>query len=425
MKHDLVIEQMDAITAFLQSDLEEEIYVTQPEGFKIKGEEDKVCRLRKAIYGLKQSSRVWNDSLDTALKSFGLKRSDYDPCLYYRKNGSEILILAVYVDDILLFASSQCVLENIKRELCMAFKMKTLGTAKFCLGMRITRSKNTITLDQQHYVEQILSRFGMSDCKSVTTPLNWSEKLTKDLCPKDDAERMLVDKNRYQQAVGCLNYLAQSTRPDIAFTVNLLSRFNQDPGERHWQAVKHALRYLRGTSNHCLKFHKDADDSIIGFSDADWASDPDERKSVTGFVFMAQGCAISWQSKKQQAVAISSCEAELYALSSAIQEAIWWKGLRSQLDEDKPIQLKCDNQSIIAISGNNAFYPRVKHVDIRYNFIKDIISKKQIELSYIPTHGQPADILTKSLDLTKTEQFSQMMGFHSQKWSNYGGVLEC
>lgn len=415
VQYDLVIEQMDAITAFLQGDLNEEIYVEQPCSFEDKSEPRKVCRLKKALYGLKQSSRVWNDRFDKSLKSLGLHQSEYDPCMYFKIVNGKIFILALYVDDILIFTNCMAMLKFFKEELCKMFKMKELGEAKQCLGIRITRSKDTLALDQQQYIENILERFGMTDAKPVATPLNPSEKLTKEFCPRNDEEKAKMAKIPYQEAVGCLNYLAQSTRPDIAFAVHVLSRFNSNAGEKHWQAVKHLLRYLRGTSNHRLEYRKSIDGSITGYSDADWASDTDGRKSVTGYVFIAQGGAISWASKKQQAVAISTCEAEYYALSGAVQEAIWWKGLKSQLTKEETLQVCCDNQSTIAVAESKGFHSKAKHIDIRYNFVKDAIGRETIKLAYIESQHQPADLLTKPLDRLKVYKLRETMGIRNNE----------
>ena len=277
-------------------------------------------------------------------------------------------------------------------------------------SIRIRQTEDSIELDQTGYIDEVLQRFGMDTSKPVLTPLNVSEKLTKEMSPTTDEDRLRMARVPYREAVGCLNYIAQSTQPDIVYTVNTLSRFNNDPGEKHWQAVKHLLRYLKGTADYCLKFDKNSPGDVVGYSDADWAADIDSRSSVSGFVFVAQGGAISWASKRQKSVATSSCEAEYYALSSACQEALWWKGIKSQIEKDEPIKILCDNQSAISVANNQGFNPRLKHIDIRYKFVMQHIEQGDIKLEYVSTNEQAADILTKALDRVKTQKFRTILG---------------
>lgn len=231
-RHNLLVDQMDAVTAFLQSDLDEEIYMEQPPCFEQPGKRPMVCRLNKALYGLKQPSRVWNTKLDAALKKLGFKASRYDPCLYYKFSGGKILFVAIYVDDLMLFANDEEEKNAIKAKLSSMFRMKDR-----CLGIRITYTEDGIALDQEAYVESILARFNMQNSKPTSTPMNTAIKLTKEMSPKnkEDAEQMATVP--YQEAVGCLMYLAQCTRPDILFAVNQLSRCNTNPEASHWQAV--------------------------------------------------------------------------------------------------------------------------------------------------------------------------------------------
>lgn len=250
----LDIDQMDAVTAFLQGELSEEIYMEQPPYFEDTQNRTKVCKLNKALYGLKQSSRVWNQKLDTALMKFRLVSTDYDPCVYYKIAGSKIMFVAIYVDDVLIFTNCRRWRKQLKDDLAREFLMKDIGPAKHVLGMRITRSQGKISIDQEAYVETILERFQMAKSNPVATPLNPNDKLTKEMQPTDDEEAERMKRVPYKEAVGCLMYLAQCTRPDICHAVNVLCRFNENPGEKHWNAVKHLLRYLRGTSKFRLTY---------------------------------------------------------------------------------------------------------------------------------------------------------------------------
>ena len=411
IKHDLMIDQMDAVTAFLQGDLDEDIYMEQPPCFVDGQRKTLVCKLNKAIYGLKQASRVWNNKLDAALQRFGLIPTQYDPCVYVGSEGGKIIIVAIYVDDMMIFSNDVAWKKQLKKHLCSCFRMKDLGAAQHCLGIRIQRTKETIKLDQEIYIESILKRFNMDKCKPVAVPMNNSEKLTKEESPKSNNETAAMKDVPYQEAVGCLMYLAQSTRPDILYAVNMLSRFNKNPGQKHWNGVKHVMRYLRGTSNFKLVYKKNVDSKIIGYCDADWGSDPDERKSTTGNIFMAQGGAISWMCKKQPTVALSTCEAEYMSVSAAVQEASWWRGLSAKLaNADEVIEIRCDNQSCIAIAKNGGYHPRTKHIDIRHHFIKDALSRGIVTLEYVSTEDQIADGLTKPLQRTKFEISRELMG---------------
>lgn len=410
----LDIDQMDAVTAFLQGELSEEIYMEQPAYFQDTQNRTKVCRLNKALYGLKQSSRVWNHKLDSALKKFGLISTDYDPYVYYKIVNNKVLFVAIYVDDVLIFTNCRQWRKKLKDDLAKEFLMKDIGPAKHVLGMRITRSQGKISIDQEAYVESILDRFGMSKSNPVATPLNPNDKLTKEMQPIKDDEAERMKRVPYKEAVGCLMYLAQCTRPDICHAVNVLCRFNENPGEKHWNAVKHLLRYLRGTSKFRLTYKKEADPTITGYSDADWATSSEDRKSITGFVFIAQGGAISWCCKRQQTVALSTCEAEYMALSAAVQEALWWKRLRATFDIDEAVKINCDNQSTIAVAKNGGYYPRTKHIDIRYCFIRDAVQRGDVDIVYISTDKQLADCLTKSLPKPKIELQRAAMGIQSQ-----------
>jgi hypothetical protein len=248
-KLNLDVDQMEVVTAFLNPKLDEEIYIRLPTGIKCNGE---ICRLQKSIYGLKQASRAWNKDLGMLLKDLGLQQSNYDPCVYFHVENGNILIVAVYVDDLLLFSNNVVEKEQVKIGLMKRFKMKDLGRAHFCLGMRIIhdQDRQSITLDQEKYINEVLERFKMSDCNGALTPLDPNQDLYETL---NDENENRVDVP-YQELIGCLMYLAQSTRPDIAYSVGVLSRFNNCYSQIHWTAAKRVLRYLKRTLNWKLVF---------------------------------------------------------------------------------------------------------------------------------------------------------------------------
>lgn len=398
VQHNLDVDQMDAVTAFLQGRLNDEvIYMEQPEGFI--QDAAKVCQLKKALYGLKQSSRVWNLQLDEALCDFGLERSMLDPCLYFKIQGHRMMFVTIYVDDFLLFTNDQEMKKMLKTFLNNRFKMKDLGEAKFCLGLRITRdrSKGKLWLDQQHYVQEVLERFNLANCNPVSTPADASGRLDKTMCPSDPMEIQEMQSVPYKEAVGSLTYIAQATRPDIAFAVNMVSKFCSNPGRKHWEAVKRIIRYLKGTSGNRLEYSQEGNQHLTGYSDADWGGDADERKSTTGYIFSKIGGAISWNCKRQEVVALSTCEAEYIALSRTIQEALWWQQLLEQFHGNQAVPIRCDNQSAICVAKNQGFNPRTKHISIRYHFVRNALDQGNVTLDYVSTKQQPAVALPRLL----------------------------
>ncbi len=407
VEYNLKIDQMDAITAFLQGEIDEEIYIQQPDGYD--DGSGKMCRLNKAMYGLKQAGRMWNLKLETSLKKFGLTKSQMDPCIFY--DNEMKLIVAIYVDDLLIFWKNENTLENLKNFLCKTFNMKDMGRATSCIGINIKQMDGAIELDQTNYIKDILKRFGMECCKSIGNPSDVNQKLSNEMSSEviTDEER---NKIPYQQAVGSLLYLAQCTRPDIVYAVNDVSRFNSNYKTAHWKAVKRIFRYLKGTMDTKLKFEKDQNFEIRGYSDADWASDVDKRRSCTGYLFKLSNGAITWSSKRQQTVALSSTEAEYMAMSSATQEALWLKQLAEELDKNlrKPIKLFSDNQSAIKLSESEAYRPRSKHIDIRFHFIRDVLQKGKVSIHFVRSEENIADPLTKSVSKEKLNFCADQMG---------------
>ena len=279
----------------------------------MKGKEQLVCRLKKSIYGLKQSPRCWNIALDSHLKEIGFSQSQNDPCIYYKDADGEIFYMGVYVDDIILPGKSESKLKEVKTDLSRKFDTKDLGKLSYFLGMKIEQNEQngSVWIGQRAYTENLLKKVGMEDCKPVSTPVDISSKLTH-ATDEDDC----VDQHGYQSAIGSLMYLSVSTRPDISFAVSSLARFSSKQKKEHWTAVKRLLRYLKGTTMYGILYTKGGANECIGFSDADWAGDTNDRKSTSGYVFMLSGGAVSWSSKKQKCVALSTAEAEYIVLST-------------------------------------------------------------------------------------------------------------
>lgn len=407
------IEQMDVVTAFLHGDIEETIYMKQPEEYD--DGSGRVCRLRKALYGLKQASRQWNVKLNGVLEQAGYRRCKTDPCVYVRSNEKSIVVIAVYVDDMLIFSNNSTWKDELKNILKGHFNMKDLGKATSVLGMRIdyNQSKGMISLDQQKYTELVLRRFNMFECDPVKIPSDPNQKLTKDMSPSCDSEVEQMKLVPYQEAIGSIMYLAQCTRPDISFSVSNLSQFNKCPGMAHWKAVKRVLRYLKGTLNCKLKYDRNSKiTKLCGYTDADWGSSFIDSKSCTGYVFICQGGAVTWATKKQPTVALSTGEAEYMSVSAATQEALWLAQLKTEIldDEMSPLEIHCDNKAAVDLTEKGTFSPRAKHIAIRHHFIRDHVKKNNVKIVKITTDEMIADNLTKAVPIQKHQFCFREMG---------------
>ena len=412
---DLEVHQMDVKTAFLNGDLDCEIYMKQPEGFVDLERPEMVCKLRKSIYGLKQSARCWNETIDSFMKESGYQQSDADQCIYYKritKQGKQcFVIIPLFVDNLIIASNDKEELMNEKKKFSSRFQMEDEGELHFCLGMSIKRDRNqgTLTIDQKAYLESVLRRFGMADCKPVSTPMEAGKSFQK-LQDDDDP----INIREYQAVIGCLTYASVATRPDISSSVGVLSRFMTKPGKEHWTRVKRILRYIKGTLNHSLKFKSDGKKkvSLNGYADADWARDVDARKSTSGYVFQIGSSTVSWTSKRQTVVALSTTEAEYISLSYATQETVWLRKLLDSLGfkQHEATTLYEDNQSTIALIKNPKHHTRTKHIDIKYHFVREAVETNCVNVKYCPTEDMTADIMTKSLPRPKFEKLRTMLG---------------
>ena len=299
---DMKLHQMDIKTAFLNRELSEEVFMKQPEGFVKEGEKDLVCRLKKSIYGLKQSPRCWNTALDSHLKKMKFIQTKADPCIYVFKDKTETVIIAVYVDDILIAGTSNKKIAEVKSAIANRFEVKDMGELHYFLGVKIVRDSQagTIWLGQPSYSENIVQDFNMENANVCRTQTNPSLKLTK-----ADETSTYADTEKYQSAVGKLLFLSTRTRPDIAFAVSTVAKFTSNPTEQHWKAVKHIIRYIASTINYGLMFTRSETIDCTGFSDADWAGDVDDRKSTSGYIFSVGGIPVSWKNRKQYPVLLS------------------------------------------------------------------------------------------------------------------------
>ena len=404
----LKLHQVDVTTAFLNGELEEEVYMKQPEGFVVPGKEHLVCKLKKSIYGLKQSPRCWNTALHNQLKKMGFVQTATDPCVY-TYSGGEVVYLGVYVDDIIVAAQSDKKLAEVKKELASRFDIKDLGKLHHFLGMKIVQDEATgsVWIGQPAYTESILKKFGMENAKISPTPVDPSNKLVK----ATEADEPF-DQHIYQSAIGSLLYLSVATRPDISYAVSNVAKFSANPTTRHWNAVKRIMRYLKGTSDLGLVFKPQKNCDCVGYSDADWGGDLDDRKSTSGYVFQIGGGAVSWRSKKQTSVALSTAEAEYVALAFTAQEALWLRHFLTDMiaEPPGPMVIYEDNQSAIAMTKSPQFHGRSKHISIKYHFIRDLLMDGMVEVKYCPSQEMIADMLTKGLSKNVLVKLRAMIG---------------
>ena len=368
---DLEIHQVDVKTAFLHGDLDEDIYMCQPDGFKEKGKEHLVCRLRKALYGLKQAPRSWYQKLEDFLFSIGFKKADSEPCLFTRGSGDQQVLLAVYVDDQIIISKCLQQVDQVKKAMSLVFDIKDFGNASYVLGIRIFRDRQCrmLQLSQSQYLTDVLTRFQMQECKGISTPMDTNQKLHKGT--RLGAEQEVIDRLPYQKLVGSLMYAMIGTRPDLAYAVGSLAQYMQEPRKCHWQAAQRVLRYIQATKDLSLTFQVGTGaqgDQLTGYVDADWAGDEDSRLSTSGFFFTVAGGAIMWCSKKQQTVALSSVESEYIAASICAAEGTWLTRLAAEIGfkVSAPLSIYCDSTGAANLAKNPVQHQRTKHVDIKY-----------------------------------------------------------
>jgi len=380
----------------------------QPDGFVSKGQEGMVCKLLKSLYGLKQAPKQWHEKFDRTLTSAGFVVNEADRCVYYRYGGAEGVILCLYVDDILIFGTSLNVIKEVKEFLSQNFEMKDLGEADVILNIKLVKEINGgVILTQSHYVEKVLSRFGYSDYKPVSTPYDASLILRKN-------KRIMRDQLRYSQIIGSLMYLASATRPDISFAVSKLSRFVSNPGDDHWKALERVMRYLKGTMNYGI--HYTGYPRVLeGYSDSNWISDADEIKATSGYVFTLGGGAVSWKSCKQTILTRSTMEAELTALDTATVEAEWLRELLMDLPiVEKPlpaILMNCDNQTVIVkVNSSKDNMKSSRHVKRRLKSVRKLRNSGVIALDYVQTAKNLADQFTKGLSRNVIDNASMELG---------------
>ncbi|GJY63767.1 zinc finger, CCHC-type containing protein [Tanacetum coccineum] len=420
--HNLVIHQMDVKTTFLNGDLEEEIYMKQPEGFVMPGNEHKVCKLIKSLYGLKQAPKQWHHKFDEVVLSNGFVLNQSDKCVYCKFDESgKGVIICLYVDDMLIFGTNQTQVDKTKEFLSSNFSMKDMGEADVILGIRIKRENKGLTITQSHYIEKILKKFNCEGCGPVSTPMEAGIKLMPHVGKP-------VNQLEYSRAIGCLMYAMTSTRPDIAYAVGKLSRFTSNPSNHHWEAITRVFRYLKKTMNYGLSY-VGFPSVIEGYSDASWITNSEDHTSTTGWVFLLGGGAISWASKKQTCITDSTMESEFVALAAAGKEAEWLRNLIYEIPlwpkPISPISMHCDSAATLAKAYSQIYNGKSRHLGVRHSMVHELITNGVISMDFVRSQQNLADHLTKGLARDLVHKSAIGMGLKCKTKGTNMLISEC
>ncbi|GJW09641.1 zinc finger, CCHC-type containing protein [Tanacetum coccineum] len=381
--HNMIIHQMDVKTAFLNDDLDEEVYMNQPQGFIMPGNENKVCKLIKSLYGLKQAPKQWHQKFDEVILSNGYLLNQADKCVYSKFDESgKGVIICLYVDDMLIFGTDQVQVDLTKEFLSSKFSMKDIGEADVILGIRIKHESNGIAISQSHYIEKVLKKFNYFDCTPVSTPMDTSEKLMPN-------NGQAVSQLEYSRVIGCLMYAMTCTRPDIAFVVGKLSRYTSNPGTQHWQAIQRVLKYLKKTMDYRLTYTS-YPSVLEGYTDASWISNTEDNSSTSGWVFM---------------------------LAAAGKEAEWLKNLLFEIPlwskPIAPISIPCDSVATLAKAYNQMYNGKSRHLGVRHSMIREFITNGVISIEFVRSQQNLADHLTKGLARDLVIKSAEGMGLKS------------
>lgn len=391
------VRQYDVKSAFLNGTLNEEIYMKPPPGVQNE-DKDKVLRLHKSLYGLKQAARVWNQTLHKAMTNEGFTQSKFDECLYSYSNGSDLCYAIIHVDDMIFSSNSPQIIELKTAALNKSFELKCLGDVKNYLSIEVSKdSQGTYSISQTAYITKIATEFGLENSKGSKYPLDPGyHKLTADDEP--------IPNETYRKLIGMLLYVSTNSRPDISAAVGILSQRISRPRELDQTEALRIVKYLNHTKHERLYMHNSKDEvSLMAFSDSDFAENRETRKSISGMICKVFGASVSWSSRKQDVVSTSSTEAEFYALSETVKEVQWLRNilLDFHIDVPFPIKILCDNQSTIKLIENSRFSVRTKHIDVRLHHVRDCVYTGKIQLNYCPSEDNIADLLTKPLAGTK------------------------
>jgi hypothetical protein len=399
---------------------DEEIYMQEPPGYKEgKGQ---VKQLQKSLYGLKQARCKWYDALTQALTDLCLCITQADLGIFHMEIGEHILIMGVHVDNCIITGSSADLIAEYKCKLHNKYALTDLGPIHWLLGIKIVHDHSawTISLSQSSYIDSILAHFNLTNAKAQSTPMVPNSIYSKEDSPTDASHATCMKKMPYREAIGSLMYTSIATCPDITFTISTLSQFLENLGEAHWDVVKHIFHYLAGTKDLQLTYGGEQHD-LIGYMDADGASQP-HRHAISGHTFLIDSGAVSWSSRKQELVMLSTAKAEYIVAMHAAKEVIWLCCLIRELFPNSllPTTLFCDNQATLKLAIDDNYHARTKHIDIQYHFICQVIKSNDITIIYCPTDDMTADILTKALPSWKVTHHTMGLGLQHATFALVG-----
>lgn len=417
----LQMQMMDVVTAYLYGTLDKDIYMKVPDGIvPIKEFSNPCVKLKRSLYGLKQSGRMWYQRLSNFLLSKGFVTNDIAPCLFIKRVDKEFVLISVYVDDLNIIGTVNAC-ESASKALSNEFEMKDLGVTTICIGIQFAKVPGGVLMHQEAYTKQILARFNMHDCKPLNTPMVVRKlSITEDpFRPTEEDEEILDMSYPYLSAIGALMYLANQTRPDIAFAVNLLARHSKKPTKRHWIGIKGILRYLKKTEDMGIFFDKKDKSGLVGYADAGYLSDPSTAKSQNGYVFILNGAAISWKSQKQTLVATSTNHAEIIAIYEASRESVWLRSMINWVFDscgftkiEKPTPLFEDNAACITQAQDDLLRATGSNILHRSTFMlkKSMVLRSRL---LVNSEDNVADIFTKSLGKSLHWKHLHAMGLRS------------
>jgi len=376
------------------------------------GQEGKVCRLIKCLYGTQQAGFEWYETLREFFVEIRFTQSAVDHVVFFRHEGEFSSVVSISMDDMAIFGNTIESINWVKGEFKKQFEISDLGEIKWLLGLEVKYNKaaRTLSISQSVYVDKLVEHFGLNDANTISTPFEPGTILSSDQSSSTPRQTADMQNIPYKELVGSITWSALATRPDILFPSSTLSQFMQNPSHAHWEAGKRVVCYLKGTRDYALNL-TNPDEGIIAYVDADWGSQH-HRHSILGHVVSLAGMLIAWGSKKQSIVALSSMEAEYVVMTNALKDVLWLRNLIAEIRMPitTPTLLHCDNQGAIALTHNNKFHPQTKHIDICYHFIREAVENDHVLLLYCPMDTMIADVLTKALPHSKLLRFVKMLG---------------